>query len=101
MKLTGTGVLALAGLAVGAVLALAFLRKFGPGGLDPTSPDNAAYTSANAVGAALTGDQDFSLGVWLYELTHSSEPDPSTPVYRREYDPLATVASETAPYFAP
>lgn len=35
--------------------------------LDPTSDQNAAYSGVNAVGETLTGDENFSFGVWLWE----------------------------------
>lgn len=39
--------------------------------LNPASDRNLAYRGVNAVGGALTGQGDsFSLGSWLYELTH-------------------------------
>lgn len=38
--------------------------------LNPASDKNAAYGGVNAVGAALTGDDSFSLGSWLYDVTH-------------------------------
>lgn len=40
---------------------------------DPTSDKNLAYRGTNAVGAALTGDKSFSLGSWLYDITHPGE----------------------------
>lgn len=38
--------------------------------LVPQSPDNLAYGGINALGSAATGDQNFSLGSWLYNVTH-------------------------------
>lgn len=49
--------------------------------LNPASDQNAAYKGVNAIGSTLTGDQDFSLGSYLYDLTHS------------DYDPNATASS--------
>jgi len=37
------------------------------GAIDPTSSSNLAYRGTNAVGAAVTGNDSFSLGSWLYE----------------------------------
>lgn len=45
--------------------------------VNPLSDKNAAYTGVNAVGSAVTGDKDFSLGSWLYD------------VFNDEYDPNA------------
>jgi hypothetical protein len=74
---------------------------------NPLSPENLAYRGVNAVGEALTGDRDFSLGVWLWEQTHS-EPDLTAPIVpagplSAEQLGLMGIApsSSIAPYFAP
>lgn len=41
--------------------------------VDPTSPENLAYQGVNKVGGALTGRDDFSLGVWIYEKIHGPD----------------------------
>jgi len=41
--------------------------------VNPTSDQNLAYKGVNSVGEALTGDDAFSLGSWLYDLTHPNE----------------------------
>lgn len=41
--------------------------------VNPTSRDNLAYSGANSVGQALSGDEYWTLGGWLYEITHPSE----------------------------
>lgn len=38
--------------------------------VNPVSDQNLAYKGVNAVGSAVTGDQSFSLGGWIYDLTH-------------------------------
>lgn len=38
--------------------------------LGPTANDNWAYTGVNEVGEAVTGDENFSLGVWLWEMAN-------------------------------
>ena len=38
--------------------------------VNPTSDQNVAYKSVNAVGASITGQKDFNLGSWLYDVTH-------------------------------
>lgn len=43
------------------------------GAVDPTSDNNLAYRGVNAVGSSITGDSSFSLGSWLYDLTHDTE----------------------------
>lgn len=47
--------------------------------VDPTSDKNLAYTGVNKVGAALTGEQDFKLGVWLYDMLHPEQAKPVMP----------------------
>jgi len=39
--------------------------------VNPTSDQNIFYRGTNAVGAAVTGKDSFSLGSWLYDLTHA------------------------------
>ncbi|MBB1602550.1 hypothetical protein [Variovorax sp. UMC13] len=43
--------------------------------LNPTSDQNLAYRGVNAVGNALTGDGDFSLGSWIYDRLHPETAD--------------------------
>lgn len=45
--------------------------------INPVSDKNLAYRGVNAVGEAITGDKEFSLGSWLYD------------VFNPEYDPNA------------
>ncbi len=40
------------------------------GAFNLTSPNNLAYSGVNAIGASVTGDKDWSLGVKIYEWTH-------------------------------
>lgn len=44
-----------------------------PEEIRPTSDQNLAYRSVNAVGGTLTGQSDFSLGSWVYDFTHPNE----------------------------
>lgn len=66
----------LAGAAVAGVV-LYQLAKRGAAAVgqavNPTSRDNVAYSGVNAVGAAVSGDDSFSLGAWLYNVTHSED----------------------------
>ncbi len=41
--------------------------------VNPVSDKNIAYQGVNAAGAAVTGDSEFSLGTWLYNVTHADE----------------------------
>ena len=56
--------------AIGWIVARKVAGAVPAGALNPLSVDNIVYQGANATGAALTGDQDFSLGAWVWEATH-------------------------------
>lgn len=43
--------------------------------LNPVNQDNYIYSGVNAVGSKLTTDEHFTLGGWLYDITHSREGD--------------------------
>lgn len=60
-----------AAVAAVAVAGFAWLRSRAATALDPTDPNNLAYSGVNAVGAALSGDGSFSLGGAIYDLGHS------------------------------
>lgn len=62
MKLTGTGVVALAGVLAVAGGAAWLFWKFGRNALNPLSRENAAYVSAGAVVETLTGGHESSVG---------------------------------------
>ncbi len=66
--------------------------------VNPTSDRNLAYRGVNSVGAALSGDASWSLGSWLYDLTHPSESqvagiayEPRKTNVRREADVYSAV----------
>lgn len=42
--------------------------------INPNSADNLIYQGVTAVGNTLTGTSDFSLGGWLYDITHAADP---------------------------
>lgn len=46
------------------------------GSLNPASPNNLAYRGANAVGAAVTGNREYSLGADVYENGIFRSPNP-------------------------
>lgn len=55
---------------------LAYRRLAGAidsGALDPTNRNNVAYSGVNKVGEALTGEKGWSLGGWIYDITHQEE----------------------------
>lgn len=66
-----------------AVLGVAFYLLYkkaqATGALDPTNPNNLAYSQVNSIGAKLTGDPNFSFGTWLYDATHPNEPNLAAP----------------------
>jgi hypothetical protein len=65
-----------AAIALVAVVAIVYVKRKAIGdALNPASDKNLAYTGVNAVGAAVTGDKDFTLGGAVYEATH----DPRVP----------------------
>jgi hypothetical protein len=42
----------------------------GLGYVNPVDSNNIFYSSANSVGGALTGEDNLSLGAWIYDKTH-------------------------------
>ena len=38
--------------------------------VNPTSQDNIFYGGANSVGAIISGNDEFNLGRWIYDITH-------------------------------
>lgn len=41
-----------------------------PNAIKPTSDQNIFYQGTNKIGAALTGDKNFTFGGWIYDVTH-------------------------------
>lgn len=41
--------------------------------VNPTSQNNLAYSGVNSLGQAISGDDHWSLGTWLYEVMNPSE----------------------------
>ena len=71
------------GIAVGAGLYF-FGRKIiqnVPAALNPASDKNLAYTGVNAVGQTVSGDDSWTLGGWIYDITHD-DPLAQEPVFR-------------------
>jgi len=44
--------------------------------VNPVNPNNVFASGVNSVGSAVTGDSNFSLGVWLYDATHPASLTP-------------------------
>ncbi len=82
---TAAGVLALGLVVYLAVRALAGKASEAAAAVgnavNPASDQNLANRAVTATGRVLTGDQSFSLGSWLYDLTHESY-DPNKPIKR-------------------
>lgn len=38
--------------------------------IDPTDPDNIFASGVDNVGASLTGNENFKLGAWIYDVLH-------------------------------
>lgn len=56
-----------------------------PDAIKPTSDQNLIYKGVNAVGGAVTGDTsgNWSLGSWLYDVTHPTQaPQPKSPYWK-------------------
>lgn len=56
--------------------------------LNPASTQNAVYGGVNAIGSSVTGDSNWNLGGWLYDLLN---PDPMAPLPPRGTDARAAV----------
>lgn len=41
--------------------------------ISPTSANNLIYQGTNAVGRTISSDSSFSLGGWLYDVTHNTD----------------------------
>lgn len=73
----GIGVASVAAIAVGALVVVAWKNREL---VDITSDKNLAASGVNKVGAALTGDKDFSLGARIFDWTRG-EVDLSAPTW--------------------
>ncbi|WP_295797418.1 hypothetical protein [uncultured Microbulbifer sp.] len=73
VKVKVDGLMVLTAAAIGGGLFLYAKRGAIGQALNPTSDQNIAYKGVNAVGSTVTGEDDFSLGVWLYEKTHPEQ----------------------------
>ncbi len=50
--------------------------------VNPVSHDNLANRAVGAVGSALSGDDEWTLGGWLFDVTHGGAYDPNAPTTR-------------------
>ncbi|MDP3859020.1 MAG: hypothetical protein Q8Q73_14805 [Stagnimonas sp.] len=69
MKITGSAVLALAGVAVVGLVGYLVYKKGGAlvSSIDPTNPDNVVNSAAQSAYAAVTGREGTSIGSDLYD----------------------------------
>jgi hypothetical protein len=109
MKMPPPTVLAVAaGLGVGLVVLYQARQAAGAvadavrnGAINPASSNNLAYKSVNAVGGAVTGNENFSLGAWLYEVTHPGVvAAEDAAVHATPTAALPAYATDTTPTFA-
>jgi hypothetical protein len=86
VKIGATGVLALAGVGLAGLIVWRVYRTGGQVAeaaaelvtedLNPASPDNLVNRGLSAIGAAITGEPEWSLGGQVYDWTHTDETDP-------------------------
>tara|TARA_Y100000994_G_C15703663_1_gene446408 strand:+ start:6862 stop:7104 length:243 start_codon:yes stop_codon:yes gene_type:complete len=41
--------------------------------VNPNSDKNIVYGGVNAIGRTVSGDEDFNLGYWIYDLVHGEQ----------------------------
>lgn len=68
------------------------------GKLNPVSPNNIPYKATNYVGSAITGKDNFDLGIWIYDLFHSDE---ATGSATKQSPTKPTMTNETPPIKRP
>lgn len=69
--LTPAGQVVIVGVAAIIYLRLAEKRvKKTANAINPVSEENIFYQGVNGVGGAVTGDNDFDLGHWIYDTIH-------------------------------
>lgn len=57
--------------------------------INPTNPENVFHSGVNATGAAISGDKDWTLGGWVYDLFHKPY-DPNAPT-KKDPDSVAYI----------
>ena len=77
MKLTNQQVLMI--LAAGGLLLWYAKNKEGDAvaavgnAVNPVNPDNVFYAGVSEIGSTLSGDDEWTLGTWIYNATHKDE----------------------------
>lgn len=41
--------------------------------VNPVNPDNIFNSGVNAIGSSISGDSEWTLGTWIYDVTHKDE----------------------------
>tara|TARA_R110001599_G_scaffold287356_2_gene489917 strand:+ start:10381 stop:10617 length:237 start_codon:yes stop_codon:yes gene_type:complete len=41
--------------------------------INPVNPENVFYEGVNSVGSSLSGDSEWTLGTWIYDVTNKDE----------------------------
>ncbi len=54
--------------------------------VNPLNPDNVFSSTTNKIGAAISGDEGWSLGGWLFDLTHPTPAEPLPSLTTRPID---------------
>jgi hypothetical protein len=100
-EITGSGVVALAGVAVVAglgVWAYANRKEIAEAVqvVNPASDKNIVYRGANAATQAITGQSNTSFGSWLYDVFHPNQPDVTAPTPGRQVDTWDKIVARRA-----
>ena len=72
--------------------------------INPTSDQNLAYRAVTGIGAAVTGSDSWSLGSWLYDVTHPNdgkELTATTPPFVQDAQRLRDGAANTNSLWGP
>lgn len=68
----GVGLVAAVAIVIGAVKGKKIVGEVA-NAVNPFNDENIFYEGANAAGAAITGEKEFSLGAWIWEKTHPGQ----------------------------
>lgn len=80
VALNSSGVFALAAVAAGVLVLVVIARKGGAvaAAVNPADADNLVNRAVTGAGQTMSGDSAWTLGGWIYELTHAPyEPNPA------------------------
>lgn len=80
VALNGTAILALAGIAAVGVIVWRGSKLAGQAGdaitaaadkVNPANPDNVVNQAVTGIGKTVTGNENWTFGGWIYDMTHS------------------------------